>query len=86
MWGFDDEECVLLLEATVEIPSLRAVLARAVPRPDLAEDLCLVAATPAELDEMYSLVEELIDGNPSEWDREVLEGLLASLCSSIDGF
>lgn len=86
MWGFDDEECVVLLLAAKDIPTVRAVLKRAVPRPDLADDLCLVQATVAELDEMYGVVEGLIDGNPSEYDREILEGLLASLCSSIDGF
>lgn len=86
MWGFTDEERRVLAVAAGEIPRLRAVLDRAVPRPDLAEDLLLVQATFAELDEMYSLVEALMDGTRSRRRLELLDGLLASLCSAIDGF
>lgn len=86
MWGFTDEERRALAAATGNIPSLQAVLDRAVPRPDLAEGLLLVQATVFELDEMYSLVEELMEGTRSQRRLDLLEGLLASLCSSMDGF
>lgn len=86
MWGFTPEERRILAKATVELPELRAVIDRGVPRPDLAPDLILVRATFAELDQMYGLVEALIGGTRSPRRLEVLEGLLASLCSSLDGF
>jgi hypothetical protein len=35
---------------------------------------------------MYSLVEALTDGTRSRRRLELLEGLLASLCTAIDGF
>jgi hypothetical protein len=40
----------------------------------------------AELDEMYSLVEALMDATRGRKRLEILEGLRASLCHSIDGF
>lgn len=83
MWGFDGEERKLLLKATEHVPELRAVIDRATPRPDLAAGLHLVRATFAELDEMYSLVEALMDTR-SRRRLELLDGLLASLCSSLD--
>lgn len=86
MWGFTEEERRVLAPAVGELPGLRAVLERAGPRPDLAEGLLLVQATAVELDKMYSLVEALMDGTRSRRRLDLLEGLLASLCSSIDGF
>lgn len=86
MWGFTPQERRVLAKATAGIPTLQAVIDRAVPRPDLAPDLLLVRATAAELDEMYSLVEALMDGTRSARRLELLDGLLASLCTSIDGF
>jgi hypothetical protein len=85
-WGFTPEEGQVLMSATRGIPSLRAVLGRAVSRPDLAPDLLLVRAKVSELDEMYSLVEALMDGTRSRKRLDLLEGLLAGLCTSIDGF
>jgi hypothetical protein len=38
------------------------------------------------LDELYSLVEALMGGTRSRRRLELLDGLRASLCSSIDGF
>lgn len=84
-WGFDEESRQVLRGATVALPSLRAVVARASPHADLRR-LLLVPATMAELDEMYSLVEELLDVARGERRRELLEALLASLCTSMDGF
>jgi len=84
MWGFTSEERRVLSRATAGLPELRSVIDRAVPRPDLAPDLHLVRATFAELDGMYSLVEGLMDGTRSTRRLELLDGLLASLCSSLD--
>ena len=86
MWGFTEEERRVLAPSVGELPGLRAVLERAVPRPALAEGLLLVQVTAVELDEMYSLVEALMEGTRSRRRLEILDGLLASLCSSIDGF
>ena len=85
LWGFDDAERRLLLGATAEIPSLRAVIERAQPRADFG-GLWLVQATPGELDEMDSLVEALMAGTRSRRRLDLLDGLLAGLCTAIDGF
>jgi hypothetical protein len=50
----------VLLEATPHLPTLRAVQERAQQRSDLGGRR-LVQSTVAELDEMYSLVEALMD-------------------------
>jgi hypothetical protein len=86
MWGFTEEERRVLAPATGSIPELRGVLERAIPRPDLAEGLQLVQATLVELDEMYSLVSALMDGTRNRRRLELLDGLLAGLCTAIDGF
>jgi hypothetical protein len=85
VWGFDDGEREVLLAATTEIPELRAVVARANQRTELG-NLWVVEATVDELDEMYSLVEALIDGTRSRRRRDQLDGMRATLCTSIDGF
>lgn len=46
----------------------------------------MVEASVDELDEMYSLVEALMDGTRSRRRREQLEGMRMTLCTSIDGF
>ena len=84
LWGFDDADRALLAAATVDLPALRAVVARAEPRPDLG--LWLVKASLRELDDMYSLVGALMDGTRSRRRLDQLDGLLASLCTSIDRF
>ncbi len=84
IWGFDDQERCLLLEATAGIPELQAVLLRAEPRADLG--MWLLRASASELDDLYSLVEELMDITRSRKRLDLLEGLLATLCTSIDGF
>jgi hypothetical protein len=85
LWGFDEQERKLLRDATEELPNLRAVLARACPQVEIP-GLLLVDATVPELDLMYTLVEDLTDLTRS-WQRcELLDGLRASLCTSIDGF
>lgn len=84
-WGMDDEEREVLWEATRWTPSLRAVIARASPHPEMPE-LLMLFATVSELDEVYTMVEELTDGTRSRRRRELLDGLRASLSTSIDGF
>jgi hypothetical protein len=86
MWGFTSEEQRVLKKATTPIPELRAVIDRAVPRPDLAPDLHLVRASLDELHLLYDLVAAMMDGTRSSRRLELLEDLLASLCSSLDGF
>lgn len=85
LWGLDDSERGLLVETTTSIPGLGAVLARAEQRAELG-GAWVVEATVRELDEMYSLVEGLMVGTRSRRKLDLLEGLLASLCTSIDGF
>jgi hypothetical protein len=85
LWGFDDGEREILVGATTEIPELRAVVSRAGRRVDLG-NLWVVEASVDELDEMYSLVEALMDGTRSRRRLEQLEGMRATLCTSIDGF
>lgn len=85
LWGFDATERDLLLAETDGIPELRAVIARAEPDVD-EEGLFLVRAKVDELDDMYTLVEQLLDLTRSMRRIEILEGLRATLCTSIDGF
>jgi hypothetical protein len=59
VWGFDDSERAVLVDATAHLPELGAVVARAQPRAELGS-LWLVQATMRELDDMYSLVEALM--------------------------
>ena len=84
VWGYDEEERKVLTPATSGLPELRAILARGTPREDIP-GLILVIATVAELDAMYSLVEALMDARGRR-SYEVLDGLLRSLCTAIDGF
>jgi hypothetical protein len=84
LWGIDDEERRVLLEATAGIPELQAVLVCAKQRPDLG--VWLVEASVSELDELYSFVGALMDATRSRKRLDLLDGLLATLCTSIDGF
>lgn len=85
LWGFDDGERELLIQATEQLPELRAVVQRAERRADL-NGLWLVKSNVEELDEMYSLVQALMDGTRSRKKLSLLEEMLASLCTSMDGF
>ena len=85
LWGFDDGEREILVAATAAIPGLRGVVERAGQRADL-QGLWVVEASVDELDEIYSLVEALMDGTRSRRRREQLEGMRATWCTSIDGF
>ena len=84
-WGIDDEERRFLLSETIDIFDLRAIVCRARPHADVP-GLLLIDATVEELDEMYALVEELTDMRTGRRQRDVLDGLRASLCNSMDGF
>ncbi len=85
IWSFDDDERRVLLEATAGIPELLSVVTRATPRPDVGA-VWIVDATVRELDDMYSLVESLIEATRGCRRRDLLEGLIATLCTAIDGF
>jgi hypothetical protein len=85
VWGFDDAGRELLLDATAEIPELRALVVRAEQRADF-NGLWLVKSNADELDDMYSLVSALMDSTRSRKKLDLLDGMLASLCTAIDGF
>ena len=51
LWGFDDGERELLIQATEQLPELRPVVERAERRADL-DGLWLVKSNVEELDEM----------------------------------
>ena len=84
LWGFDDEERRVLLEGAAGLPELEAVVLRAKWRADFG--MWLLTASGSELDEMYSLVEELMDTTRSRKRLDLLDGLLTTLCTAIDGF
>ena len=85
VWAIDDAEREVLLDATVRIPALRAVVSRGSPAVDLEQAL-LVPATVDELDEIYTLVEQLTDAMRSRRRIEMLDGLRAGLSTAMDGF
>jgi len=85
LWGFDTEQRRILLEATTHLPRLRAVIERAKPDPSL-DGLLVLKANVNELDEMYDLVSALMDATRDRARLGRLDDLLASLCTSIDGF
>ena len=85
LWAFDDGERGILIEATAGMPALQSVLARAERRVELG-GTWVVEASVGELNEMYDLVSVLMDATRSRRRLDLLEGLLAGLCTSIDGF
>jgi len=85
LWGFDDKSRAVLLGATTQLPSLRAVVARASPAAEV-EGLLILQATLDELDEMYTLVEDLSGLTRSRSRLELFDGLRADLCGAMDGF
>lgn len=85
LWGFDEQQREYLLSQTTRLPELRAVIARGSPHAEI-KGLSFVRATAEELDAMYTYVEALTDTTRSRKKLELLESLLASLCSAIDGF
>jgi len=85
MWGFDDEGRQVLVDATTHVPSLRAIVMRASPAAEV-QGLLLLQATVDELDEIYTLVEQLTNATRSRRRIELLDGMRADLCSAMDGF
>ena len=88
LWGFDEEERAVLVAGTTHLPSLRAVVARASPAAEIKGSLVL-QTTVEELDEVYpssSISRTRRDATRSRRRIELLDGLRASLCSSMDGF
>ena len=85
VWRLTEEGRGVLWDATRGQPDLRAVIARASPEVERPEVL-VVEATMVELDYISTLVEELLDGTGSRRRRALLDGLRASLCTSVDGF
>jgi predicted RNA-binding Zn-ribbon protein involved in translation (DUF1610 family) len=85
LWGIDEESRDLLLAATPALPALRAIVARASPVAEV-EGFLRIDATLAELDAVYSLVEQLTDATRSRQRIELLEELRGSLCDAMDRF
>jgi hypothetical protein len=85
LWGLDPESREVLYAATGLIPSLRAIVARASPVAEI-EGFLRVDATIDELDEIYTLVEQLSDIPRSRRQRELLDDLRRSLCGAMDRF
>jgi hypothetical protein len=85
VWGFDDESREVLLAGTTQIPSLRAVVARASPAAEIA-GLLVLQATVDELDEIYTLVVHLTDATRSRRRIELLDDLRIGFCSAMDDF
>jgi hypothetical protein len=83
-WGFYDADRAVLLVATADLPSLRALVARAERRAELP-GLWTLQASKAELYDLYELVEELMDGQTSLQRLEQLDGMLETLDLSLDG-
>ena len=85
LWGVDEETRELVWEASRYIPEVRAVIARATPHDEIS-GLLVVEAAVEELDDVYTLVEELTDLTRSRRQRALLDDLRASLSTAMDGF
>jgi hypothetical protein len=83
VWGFDDEQREVLLEATTNRPRLREVIERAEPHAH-DPDFLVLEATMDELDEMYDLVSALVEATTDEERLELLDNLLEGLSTAID--
>jgi len=87
LWGFDDEQREVLVAATEQIPSLRALVERAKQSASAdLQGLWILQASVSELDEVYSLVEALMDETRSRRQLELLKSIRMTLCTSMDGF
>jgi hypothetical protein len=84
MWGFDDADRALLVEATAALPELHAVIARAERHAELV-GVWVVRVSKEELYDLYELVEELMDGQTSLGRLERLDRMLETLTTSLDG-
>jgi hypothetical protein len=85
LWGVDEESRDLLLAATKALPALRAIVTRASPVEEVPGFL-RIDATLAELDALYTFVEQLACGTRSRRRRAMWEELRGSLCDAMDRF
>jgi hypothetical protein len=85
IWTFDDQARSLLLRATEGLPELRSVIGLAERQPAL-DNRWEVTASLEDLNDLYTLVEQLIDQARSRKQREMLDGLRFSLSAALDGF
>jgi hypothetical protein len=85
LWGLDQESRDVLYAATAQIPSLRAIVARARPIAEI-EGFLRVDATLDELDELSTLIEHFSDQTRSRRRLELLDDLRRSLCGAMDRF
>jgi hypothetical protein len=85
LWGVDQESRDVLYAATAVLPELRAIIARATPVAEVPGFLRIDASV-EELDELYTLVEQLTDMTRSRRRIELLDDLRGGLCTAIDGF
>jgi hypothetical protein len=85
LWGVDEESRDVLYEATALIPELRAIIARATPVAEIPGFLRIDASV-EELDDLYTLVEQLTDMTRSRRRIEHFDDLRRGLSSAIDGF
>ena len=85
LWGVDEESRDMLLAATKALPAVRAIVARTSPVAEVPGFL-RIDATLAELDAMYTFVEQLACGTRSRRRREIWEELRGSLCDAMDRF
>lgn len=84
LWGFSDADRAILLEATAELPELRALIARAKQRTDLP-GAWTVHASKGELYDLWEVIDELMDGLTDPRRLEQLDRLLESLDLTVDG-
>jgi hypothetical protein len=84
-WGFDDEERAWLLSATEGLPELRAMVSSAQRRDDVGR-LWIVQTTLGDLDDVFSLIEAKMARTRSQKQRELLDGMLATLCNAMDRY
>ncbi len=85
IWVFDDQARRLLLRSTAGRPELRSVIGRAERQPAL-DNRWEVTASLEDLNDLYTLVEQLIDQTRGRRQRATLDGIRLSLSAALDGF
>ena len=86
VWGFTTAQRDLLLGVTLDLHTSLFTPLICSERRSPEEDLWLMESNVRELNEVYDLVESLLVRERSRKRRELLEGMLASLCSAMDCF
>ena len=85
VWGFATAQRDVLMDATLRSSPLLPLICSAERRAE-GEHLWLLTGSVRELNEVYDLVEVLMARARGARQRDLLEGLLASLCSAMDRF